>query len=214
MTQSNPKEDFEAIDLNEAPFPEYLPLRPNKRSFWRKPVVLIAAGIFLFTLMIAGTTIGSIFVGREMQKVKYRNIPTVLIKSTTTVMIMHTETVADYSEYTDMRLQSTVIVTATEFIRPEATSKSMFSLPLLMTHPPPQPAPPSPFPSPVSMEILPPPTPSAELKLDKCFTIGPWMSEQECNQRCNVMSNRADQITACKVDKNGMFGCEVCHIVS
>jgi hypothetical protein len=44
--------------------------------------------------------------------------------------------------------------------------------------------------------------------------VGPWMSEVECNQRCSVMSNRDDQVTKCEVDKNGMFGCEVCHIVA
>ncbi|KAH7074156.1 hypothetical protein FB567DRAFT_597315 [Paraphoma chrysanthemicola] len=206
---------FETIDLNETPFPRYLPIRPDKRSFRRKPVVLIAFGIILFTLLIAGTTIGSIFVGREIQKAKYRNkhVPTVVMKSTTTIMVTCTQVVAEYSKYTDMRLQSTVITTATEFIRPEATSKSMFSLPLLMTPPPPQPASPSPPPSPVSVKISPSPTPSAELRLDKCFTVGPWMSEQECNQRCSVMSNRVDQVTVCKVDKNGMFECDVCHIV-
>lgn len=214
MTQPNSKEVFETIDLNETPFPKYLPLRPDKRSFWRKPVVLIAAGILLFTLLIAGTTVGSIFVGCEIQKAKYRNIqvPTVVMKSTTTVMITRTQLVTDYSGYTDMRLQSTVVITATEFLRPEATPKSMFSLPLPMTPPPPQPAAPSPPPSPVSVKISPSPTPSAELKLDKCFTVGPWMSESECEQRCSVMSSRTDQVTKCKVDQNGMFGCQVCHI--
>mgnify|MGYP003624091626 CR=1 FL=1 len=146
----NGDESFENIDLHDASFPKYLPLRPNKASLWRKPIVLIGIGIILFTLMITGVTTGSIFLGREMQKAKYRNMPTAIIKSTTTIMITHTRVVADYSIYTDMRLQSTVVVTATEYFRPAVTSTIQLP-PLLPTSSA------APLPPPAPVSSAPPP---------------------------------------------------------
>jgi hypothetical protein len=191
-------QNFENIDLDDAPFPKYLPLRPDKASFWRKPIVLIGIGSILFTLMITGVTIGSIFVGREMQKAKYRNMPTAVIKSPTTIMITHTRVVADYSIYTDMRLQSTVVVTATEYFRPAVTSTAQSS--------------PSPSP-PASSTVA--PLPSATIDAPRpnpsdCSQIGLWsLDEAECKDLCGKMVGKTFKTSECK--SNGRFWrCVLC----
>ncbi|KAF2030429.1 hypothetical protein EK21DRAFT_88939 [Setomelanomma holmii] len=124
---SKAQEPMEEIELKGAPFPPYLPLRPDKHSFWRKPLVLIITSILLYALLITGTFLGSMSLGREMQRAKYRKLSGQSIApstSTITMKITHTKLVANYTEYIDMRLQSTLTVTKTDLMRPE-TSQTM-----------------------------------------------------------------------------------------
>lgn len=127
-------------------------------------------------------------------------MPTAIMTSTTTVMVTHTNFVADYSEYTDMRLQSTVIITATEYIRPEA--KSTFSLPLLMTPPPPALS--TTVAAPIATSDAPQSVPS------DCSQIGLWsLDETECKDLCGKMVGKTFKTSDCK--SNGRFWrCVVC----